>query len=145
MLIVARMNKQNFHLHRSLRVHTTESGVLNGGLPASSDRAQLQSKASLSSFSLSLSLSHTQTHVHPPASLTVPSTCMHTSNFYACYKFQFAVVQNIDLFSSGYCMPLIPAPRPSHARIQNISAVPSLSFVSFKSATLQASWPGPVA
>lgn len=132
MLIVARMKKQIFHLHRSLRVHTTESGVLNGGVPATSDRAQLQSKASLSS-SPSLPISHTHTHVHPPASLTVPG-CMHTSN-----------LLQISICSSPkhrlVFQWLLHATYTSPTTVTRKSSKHFCSTFTFICKSLQASWP----
>ena len=65
---------------------------------------------------LSLSLFLSYTHVHPPASLTkttIPRIELHWFTVHlvlwlkramASNKFNFAVVQNTDLFSIGHCM-----------------------------------------
>ena len=138
-LTVVRMNKQVFCLHRSLRVHTAESGVLNGGLPAASDRAQLQGY-----LSLFLSFSHTR------ASTCVIDQNNHTRiklhwftvhlvlwlyRVMASNKFNFAVVQNTDLFSIGHCMLRIHLHQPYYCR--QIRTQIFTLLVAYKPATLQ--------
>lgn len=82
MFTVDRMNKQMFCLYRSLRVHTAESGVLNGGLPATSDRAQLQ--GCFSRFSLS--------HTHMYEGI-LSMTCVIDQNNHICIKLHWFTVR----------------------------------------------------